>query len=70
MQFLTCVPNEDLNQHVHLRNLISLRCPHGETLHHWNRGADAQADLNLPWSHMSESTFSNSEAYIYLSVSL
>ena len=32
---LACVPNEDSNQPVHLRSLISMRCPRKETLHSW-----------------------------------
>ena len=45
----------------------SLRCPHDETLHSWISKmrpvkilicANAQADLYLRWTHMSEGTFS------------
>ena len=32
---LTCAPNEDSNQPVHPRSLISLRCSHEESLHPW-----------------------------------
>ena len=30
---LTCAPNEDSDQTAHSRSLISLRCPHEESLH-------------------------------------
>ena len=54
---------------ISLRSLISLRCPHEDTLHPWlskmhqrwfrSDCANAQADLNLRWAHMSKCTFSN-----------
>ena len=34
-QLLICAPNDDSNQPAHSRSLISLRCPHEETLHPW-----------------------------------
>ena len=33
--FPTCAPNKDSNQTAHSRSLISLCCPHENTLHHW-----------------------------------
>ena len=56
MYLLTCAPNEDSNQPVHPRSLISLRCPHEETLHPWlfkMRSEDSNQDaqmLRLIWS--------------------
>ena len=35
MYRLTCGPNGDANQPAHPRSLVSLRCPHEETLHPW-----------------------------------
>ena len=54
----------------------SLRCPHEETLNHWlskfaqwrfwSDCANAQADLNLRWAHMSKGTFSDVLANMYI----
>ena len=35
MYLLTCAFNEESNQLAHPRNLISPRCPHEGSLHHW-----------------------------------
>ena len=56
-----CASSEDSDQHVHLPSLISLRCPHEESLgpelpiererRLWSDWADVQADLSLHWAH-------------------
>ena len=61
---LLCAPYEVL---IHPCSLISLSCPHDETLHpwlsrwaHWRFWTDCmnpQADLNLCWVHLFEGTF-------------
>ena len=55
----------------------SLRCPHEETFilgypkcaqwRFWSDCANAQADLNLRWAHMSEGTFSGVEVPLFFS---
>ena len=44
---LTCSPNEDSNQPLH--RLISLLCPHGETLHPWlsSKSSDQIAGMHM-----------------------
>ena len=54
-------PSEDSNQPGHPPSLISLRCPHEETLgpsyplsaqrRLWSDWVDSQADLSLRWAH-------------------
>ena len=74
---LTCAPNENSDQPAHPRSLIRVFAVHRKKL--WIIGyplcalwrflsdcANAQADLNLPWAHMSEGTFSDVAARIYI----
>ena len=66
---LTFAPNEDSNQPAHPRSLIrvfvirmKIRCTFGypkcAQWKFWSACANAQADLNFRWAHMSEGTFS------------
>ena len=65
---VTCEPNEDSNQPAHPRCLIRvfvvrmkklciLAYPKCGQWRFWSDCANAQADLNLRWPHMSEGTF-------------
>ena len=67
---LISASNDDSNMPAHPSSLVSLCCPHEETLHpslskiHTVVNcANAQADLNLCLAHMSEGTFSDVTAY-------
>ena len=69
---LPCTPNKDSNQSVHQRSLITVLkklCILGYAKCAQRRFrsacANAQADLNLRWAHMSEDTFSDVVAPIY-----
>ena len=68
MYLLTCAPNEDSNQPAHPRSLIRIfivrmtkLCiicnPKCVQWRFWSDCANAQADLNLRWTHISESMF-------------
>ena len=58
----------DSNQPAHWKSDQICHCPHEENFHPWLskmhlvkiliRLANAQANLNLRWAHMSEGTFS------------
>ena len=72
---LTCASNEDSNQPAHPRSLIRAfvvrmkkPCipgfPKCDQWRFWSDCANAQADLNLRWAHMSEGTFSDVTTYI------
>ena len=67
---LTCALNEDWNQSAHPRSLIRifdgrmkklciLGYPKCAQERFWSACATAQADLNLCWVHISESTFTD-----------
>ena len=69
----TGAPNEDSNLHAHSCNLIRVfvvhmknccipgypKCAQGRF---WSDCANAQADLNLRWAHMSKGTFTDDAA--------
>ena len=66
---LTSALNEDSNQPAHPHSLISVfvicmkkrcltGCPTCVQWRFWSNCANAQADLNLRWVHISEGTFS------------
>ena len=68
-----CVPNEDLNQPVHLLSLIKVLIVSGNfatlaiqnlTSEDSDQTTNAQSDLNLHWEHMSEGAFSDVVAQI------
>ena len=66
---LTCSPNEDLNQPTLPRILISLRRPHEGTLGPWlSKMHPVKILFKLCewWVHMSEGTFSDVDAHIYI----
>ena len=65
---LTCSPNNHSNQHAHLRSLIRAFIVRMKKLcirwypkcakrRFWSDCANAQADLNLRWTHISKGTF-------------
>ena len=67
---ITCAPNEDSNQPAHPRSLIRvfavrmtklciLGYPTCAKWRFWSACANAQADLNLHWAHLSKGTFSD-----------
>ena len=70
------VSSKDSDQPVHPCSLFRVCCPHEETLHPWLSQMlpvkilidcpIAQADLNLCWAHMSESTLWRNGSYIFL----
>ena len=72
---LTCAPNEDSNHPAHARNRIRafivrmkklciLGYPKCAQWRFWSACANAQADLNLRWAHMSACTFSDIAAHV------
>ena len=73
---MTCAPSEDSDQRGHPPSLISLRCPHEETLgpqlpnerlrRLWSDWADAQAGLSLRWAHRSFCWFWHEVAHIIM----
>ena len=65
---LTCAPNEDSNQPahslrlirvfvVHMKKLYTLSYPNCAQWRFWSHSANAQAELNLRWTHIITKTY-------------
>ena len=72
---MACAPSEDWDQPGYLPSLISLRCPHEESLgpyyplsalrRLWSDWVDAQADLSLRWAHMPFCWFCHGDSLVH-----
>ena len=62
---LTCAPNEDLNQYARPRSLIRVFVVRTRNFCILSDCANAQADLNLRWAHLSRGTFSDIAVRMY-----
>ena len=74
--FMTCAPNKDSNQYTHphsltrvfvgcMKKLCILGYPKCAQCRFLSDSANAQADLNLRWVHISEGTLSDVAAHLY-----
>ena len=74
---LTCAPNDDSNQSAHSHSLIRIfvvpmknLCIRGYQKcgqwRFWSDCANAHADLNLRWAHISDGSFPDVAAQLYL----